>query len=37
MGRLARWFERVTLGAVMGIAAWVVERRLLRAVGRRQP
>jgi hypothetical protein len=36
MARMARWVERATLGAVMAVAARVVERRLLRAVGRRQ-
>jgi hypothetical protein len=36
MGKMARWFELATLGAVMSLMARLVERRLLRAVGRRQ-
>jgi hypothetical protein len=32
----ARLIERVLLGSVMALAAWAVERRLLRAVGRRE-
>jgi hypothetical protein len=35
--RIARWMERMLLGAVMVVAARVIERHLLRAVGRRQP
>src|SRR5919109_1669825 len=33
--RIARWMERMLLGAVMVVAARVIERHLLRAVGRR--
>ncbi|HEX2025509.1 MAG TPA: hypothetical protein VHH92_03845, partial [Actinomycetota bacterium] len=33
--RLARWFERVALGAIMGGVAFVVERRLMKAIRRR--
>jgi hypothetical protein len=36
MARTARWIERATLGAAMVVVAWFVERRLLRAVERRQ-
>lgn len=36
IGRTARWIERLVLGTIMVLAARVVERRLLRAVGRRQ-
>jgi hypothetical protein len=33
-GRLFCWFERAILGAGMGIVAFIVERRLLRALKR---
>jgi hypothetical protein len=36
IGRTARWIERIVLGTIMVLAARVIERRLLRAVGRRQ-
>lgn len=32
-GRLFRWFERVSLGAGMTVMAFLIERRLLRALG----
>jgi hypothetical protein len=35
IGRMARWTERLLLGMVLVLAARVVERGLLRAVGRR--
>ncbi len=28
--RTVRWFDRAVLGAVMGVAAWVLERAVLR-------
>jgi hypothetical protein len=37
IGLMARWIERLLLGTVMVVAARVIERRLLRAVGRRHP
>ena len=37
IARTARWIERLLLGTVMVLAARVIERRLLRAVGRRHP
>jgi hypothetical protein len=30
--RFARWFERVVLGAVMSVIAFVIERRVLKAI-----
>ena len=33
--RISRWFERVALGAIMGLVAFVVERRLAKALRRR--
>ena len=30
--RFARWFERAVLGAMMTVIAFVIERRLLRAI-----
>jgi hypothetical protein len=32
--RTVRWFDRALLGAVMGIAAWVIERAVLRGLRR---
>jgi hypothetical protein len=34
-GRMMRWVEQLLLGALMALAARVIERRLLRAVARR--
>jgi hypothetical protein len=36
-GRLWRGIERVVLGVMMGIAAYLVERRLKRALARHAP
>jgi hypothetical protein len=33
--RFRTWVERVALGAIMGAVAFVVERRLLKLLGRR--
>ena len=30
--RFARWFERTVLGAVMSVIAFVIERRVLKAL-----
>lgn len=30
--RFARWFERAVLGAVMSVIAFVIERRVLKAI-----
>ena len=30
--RLARWFERAVLGALMSVIAFVIERRVLKAI-----
>ena len=30
--RVARWFERAVLGAVMSVIAFVIERRVLKAI-----
>ena len=30
--RMARWFERAVLGAVMSVIAFVIERRVLKAI-----
>ena len=30
--RLARWFERALLGSVMSVIAFVIERRVLKAI-----
>lgn len=30
--RLARWVERIALGALMTFAAWLLDRRLRRAL-----
>jgi hypothetical protein len=32
---MTRWFERVALGAIMGMVAFVVERRLIKVLRRR--
>jgi flagellar biosynthesis/type III secretory pathway M-ring protein FliF/YscJ len=32
---MTRWFERVALGAIMGVVVFVVERRLVRAIRQR--
>jgi hypothetical protein len=32
---MSRWFERVALGAIMGVVAFVVERRLIKALRQR--
>ena len=34
-GRFSRWFERVALGAIMSVVAFVVERRLLKVIRQR--
>jgi hypothetical protein len=34
-GGFSRWFERVALSAIMGVVAFVVERRLSKALRRR--
>jgi hypothetical protein len=34
--RLRAWLERVTLGAVMTVAAWAAERWVLRTIERRR-
>lgn len=34
-GRISRAFERVALGAIMSVVAFVLERRLLKALRRR--
>ena len=31
-GRVARWFERALLGSVMSVIAFVIERRVLKAL-----
>jgi len=31
-GRVARWFERALLGSVMSVIAFVIERRVLKAI-----
>ncbi|MGH2674845.1 MAG: hypothetical protein ACRDKA_13720 [Actinomycetota bacterium] len=33
--RITTWMERATLGAIMGVVAFVVERRLRKAIRRR--
>jgi hypothetical protein len=33
--RAGRWVERLALGTIMGAVAFVVERRLIKALGRR--
>ena len=30
--RVARWFERAVLGALMSVIAFVIERRVLKAI-----
>jgi hypothetical protein len=30
--RVARWFERAVLGSVMSVIAFVIERRVLKAI-----
>jgi hypothetical protein len=30
--RVARWFERAILGSVMSVIAFVIERRVLKAI-----
>jgi hypothetical protein len=30
--RLGRWFERAVLGSVMSVIAFVIERRVLKAI-----
>ena len=37
IGRMTRWIELAKLGADMVVVARLVERLLLRAVGRKQP
>jgi hypothetical protein len=32
---VARWFERVALGTIMGAVAWLVERRMMKVLKRR--
>jgi flagellar biosynthesis/type III secretory pathway M-ring protein FliF/YscJ len=32
--RTVRWFDRALLGVVMGIAAWVIERAVIRGTRR---
>jgi hypothetical protein len=34
-GKVARWFERAALGALMGAVAWAVERRMMKVLKRR--
>ena len=34
-GRISRWFERVALGVIMSVVAFILERRLLKALRRR--
>jgi len=34
-GKVARWFERVALGTIMGAVAWLVERRMMKVLKRR--
>jgi hypothetical protein len=34
-GRVRTWFERLVLGAIMTVAAFVVERRLLKVIKQR--
>jgi hypothetical protein len=36
MARFGRWLERAVLGAIMLLAARVIERRLLRAVAEKR-
>jgi hypothetical protein len=33
--RIGRWFERVALGTIIGGVAFIVERRLVKAIRRR--
>jgi hypothetical protein len=35
-GRLHRLAERIVLGAVVGVATWVLERRLRKALGKKR-
>ena len=34
-GRFSKWFERVALGTIMTVVAFVVERRLLKVIRER--
>jgi hypothetical protein len=34
-GRVGLWFERVALGTILGVVAFVAERRLMKVVRRR--
>jgi hypothetical protein len=34
-GRFSKWFERIALGTIMSIVAFVVERRLLKVIRER--
>ena len=34
-GRFSKWFERIALGTIMSVVAFVVERRLLKVIRER--